>query len=361
MKTSADDLSLADDVATSSKRRCEPLPLRGFTIVELLISVAIIGLLIQLLLPAVQMARESARNVACTNNLRQIGLAAGMHHDAVGHLPSGGWHFDWAGEPEIGGGKSQPGSWVFSVLDFVEQGHLQDMGTGLRDEARGNAIVERCRTPIGLFNCPSRRLSRAYPLTNESEYYSRDGLLPTVFLYGARTDYAANVGSRDVWPEFHGSAEWQPPRTWKEGIDPTFMWPMERRFEQTHGYRSIFNGVVYGRSEVSYKHITDGLSNVYLVGEKKLFHKDYNTAANIGDNEHMYAGFNNDVNRNAYHKATPDSVSGYEMHFGSAHPTTWNVVFCDGSVHTVPYDMFLEVHRRLASRDDGETVTQADL
>lgn len=343
------------------KARRAILPPPGFTIVELLICVAIMGLLIQLLLPAVQMARESARNVSCTNNLRQIGIAASLHHDSFGHLPSGGWHFDWAGEPEVGGGKEQPGSWVLSLLDFTEQGHLRDLGTGLQGELRGEALKERCKTSVELFNCPSRRPSQAYPLTNESEYYSRDGLLPTMFLYGARTDYAGNVGAKETLPEFHGSAEWQPPQTLKEGNDPTFMWPMEKRFEQKHGYRAVFDGVIYGRSEVSYKNITDGLSNVYLIGEKKIYQDDYYTAANIGDNEHMYAGFNNDVNRNAYHKATPDSVQGYEMHFGSAHPTTWNVVFCDGSVHKVPYETFLEVHRKLASRDDGEVIGQADL
>lgn len=163
---------------------------KGFTLLELLIVIAIISLLVQLMTPVVQMAREAARRSQCKNNLRQTALAFQLHETTNRHLPSGGWGWHWTGDAARGFGHDQPGGWVYNVLPYIEQQSLYDSARGTTTDDLQVAQQRMIATPIAVLNCPSRRLSQAYP-------YALGMPFPVLGMPKdcARTDYAANLGA----------------------------------------------------------------------------------------------------------------------------------------------------------------------
>ena len=176
----------------------------GFTLVELLVVVAIIGTLAGLILPAVQMARESARNGTCRNNVYQITRAILSHESQRQAFPAGGWASDWLGVPDVGFGAGQPGGWIFNVLPFVEEKAVADLvsRTVSPDEqayvgttSAGNTTQGLLTSPIPTFSCPSRRGSNLVPLASGT-YRGRNDCSITSATAAARSDYAACGGSR---------------------------------------------------------------------------------------------------------------------------------------------------------------------
>ena len=317
-------------------------PLRAriaFTLTELLVVITIIGILTALLIPAVQRIREAANMTQCQNNLRQIGIAIHTHHDTYRRFPSGGWGWDWVGAPDAGTGADQPGGWLYQVLPFIDQGNLANLGKGQRSPEIEESILTLLATPVAIFNCPSRRDGGPHGVDADVRPYyvgMSNGMTASVYPATlARSDYAGNAGSQS-FNQIDGG-----PLSLAQGDDPNYRWPDT----------SACSGIFFLRSEVRLLDVTRGSSNTFMVGDRYLNPEHYFDGFDSGDNEAMYAGFDNDVYRVTFNPPQRDRPGFSDSQvFGSAHGAGVNMLYCDGSVRLVGYDVdrnvFLEAGRR---------------
>jgi prepilin-type N-terminal cleavage/methylation domain-containing protein len=310
---------------------------QAFTLVELLVVIAIIAMLVTLLLPAVQAAREAARRTQCVNNLKQINLAWINHESAQGHLPSGGWSWIWIGEPDRGFAELQPGGWVYNVLPFMEEQPIHDMAHGYTGTDRRDRLTAMIQIPLSWVHCPSRREPAVSPAQGSGMGTANGNRVVNC----AKSDYAACVGDAPFsdWSNY--------PQTYAEA--ETYAWRPER------GH----NGVSYQVSTVTIGQISDGTSKTYMVGEKALNPANYNNGLDSGDNEFVLGGYNRDYHRTALLVPARDreGVSNH-FQFGSVHQAAWHMGYVDGSIRPVAYDINPEVHRRAGVRDDGAALAQ---
>lgn len=327
----------------------------AFTLVELLVVIAIIGILVALLLPAVQAARESARRTQCKNQLRQLAISFHNHHDTLGFFPGGGWGWGWVGFPEQGYGSKQSGGWLYSLLPFMEQASLHDLGSGLTGTARRDAAKMRAESPFEGMTCPSRRGPNRYAFDGFVTY--RYCTLPIEFV--SKTDYAANAGNIRTPEISEGPAELG---------DAGFSSVQPARFVRTALSDTDMNGIVYYRSQVKMRQVIDGTSKTYMVGEKWLSVEHYETGLDVGDSEPAFTGNNFDTLRVTHFEyplapdsqrpqwknrpATADGI-GHRT-FGSAHNGGFNMAMCDGSVDWISFDIEPTLHAVRGARNDGD-------
>ena len=278
----------------------------AFTLVELLVVIAIIAVLIGLLLPAVQSAREAARRNACTNNVKQVGLAFLTFEESMKRLPYAGDNGPTnCCEPDAD--EWDRFNWPYHILPMMELSELYDVGRRSRTEIN--------RVPIAGYLCPTRRTVKIYR--------------------GApKSDYASNFGTSDtngvVVAKRHGTPRL---RDITDGTSKTLLVAEKR------------------------------VHRAYLESGAGHFPND-DAHGNHSDNESChFTGFNDDVERRGSAPPSPDLTDGtvpgsiVNGQFGSSHVDGITAGYTDGSVRPISFMVDPEVFRRLCIKNDG-LVTQ---
>jgi prepilin-type N-terminal cleavage/methylation domain-containing protein len=324
----------------------------GFTLIELLTVVTIIGVLIALLLPAAQAAREAARRLQCTNNLKQIGLGLHNYHATQGVLPPGNINVSTGTCP---GGSTGPtysyscrfGNWMIALLPYVEQSALFDRyDCRYWNQSDQNQTVRETIVPTYL--CPSDAVAKT----------------PVVPADGFGGTAAANV---KYAPASYRAVSG---RSDDAGVDDGVYYLDSEMVDGA--YRASARGPIHGvypqsmrfryRSE-TFDNIKDGLSNTLMVGESttatgagyRAFwaysYSFYSMSGATAQSRTLWGD---------YDRCVAASGPGYAIPckhgWGSFHGDIINFVFCDGSVHPINTNIDMTLFTSLATIDGGENV-----
>nr|WP_197530931.1 DUF1559 domain-containing protein [Bythopirellula polymerisocia] len=284
----------------------------GFTLVELLVVIAIIGVLVALLLPAVQAAREAARRTQCVNNLKQLGLAAQNYHSDRRVFPPGEDHGTSA-EPDYAPfypgeehceWDGQMGIWFNLLFPYMELQNIYDMiDFDKRPQYRFRDNIVAMRMEIDAMLCPS------HPYRGQTSPWGPGGTAHIVHYYAV-----------------HGPDEYS-------------LKPHPDGSTHTYNYCAAGDGVFYNDSKVKISQITDGTSNTAMISET------------WGSTEPDDTGFSRGMNLHAlvYFDDPPNSSHLSPWEANSFHPGGIQVVYVDGSVHFVSDSVQLEVFNASAT------------
>jgi prepilin-type N-terminal cleavage/methylation domain-containing protein/prepilin-type processing-associated H-X9-DG protein len=299
---------------------------RGFTLIELLCVIGIVAILIALLLPAMQSARESARRAQCTNNLKQLALAADNYESSHGCLPSGSYSGLDGFNPPHWGTFPENFSCFVRMLRFFEQARMYNaVNFNLCSSDIANLTI--CGVQVNSLVCPSD--SKNEPIPFPAARASASGVVPGWSFNQIPGNYPLPAGAMQAFTSYAGNAG-------------TF----------TFGYSNLmpasvlgfFNGTIYNDSAVKLANITDGTSNTFIFGERSkghLFILDPGYA--VSDNSWNSGRWHDTLfatlypinlavgNNVGFAKPKNDSYY-YPTTAGSFHPGGCNFAFCDGSV-----------------------------
>jgi prepilin-type N-terminal cleavage/methylation domain-containing protein/prepilin-type processing-associated H-X9-DG protein len=308
----------------------------GFTLIELLVVIAIIAVLIGLLLPAVQKVREAANRMSCENNLKQLGLAIHNYHDSFGRFPPARV------------GRDAYASWPVLVAPYIEAQNFSNLWDVPKVFQQQTNPLARTTT-LKVFFCPTRR----GPMTSPPDQNGVSGEDGNGHLEGACGDYACCDGDGKDRNTKHANGAMITPKVLNPRIGDDDNNPYPRP-------------ILSFQSRTAFADVTDGLSNTLLVGEKHV--RIGHLGESVDGDMAYYSGYlYTTAQRSAgrYKDSAghwqnkpimkPDDAAS-QVRFGSWHPGVCNFVFCDGSVHSLPVNIDIEVLRRLAVRNDGDVI-----
>ena len=298
----------------------------GFTLIELLVVIAIIGILVGLLLPAVQNAREAARRMQCSNNMKQIALAAHNYHSAFKVLPPGSFGPDWRERPEFRDprGWDVPFGhfgWPAPLLPYLEQQSLYD-SLDWDKPAYAEFVLENNRQ----FGPTGDSVNREAAVNMPSVFSCPS--VPPLF-EGEFKDYGINAGTGRCCPE--------------RNDDPTQM-----------------NGIGFWNSKTKFNGILDGLSNTFLFMEFAHLGNHSFTRENEGSNHflfvhHISQGYVTSREHNGF-PFSPNTTRFNARSTHGLHPGGIMVTMADGSVQFISDHIDFELYDSMFTRNDGEVV-----
>ena len=308
---------------------------RGFTLVELLVVIAIIGMLVALLLPAVQAAREAARRNSCVNNLKQIGLAVQTNHDSQKQYPMGRDNTVQSST-----------SWAFRLLPYLEKANIFQSFNKKFDvfEEPNNTAM---RTPVETYACPSRRTAAA-----DRDFDNNDQ--PPVVKAAATLGDDAAVAGLDYMNGVIGVAG-GPDSGLRPDLRPD----------------STVSGAIYSFSKIRDKDVTDGLSNTIGIGEK---HKPQNPTVNNpemlhyeqGDNAFLAGDSPKTIFAGTRFGGADSKVSGIAQgpedgantKFGSEHNGLTHFMFLDGHIKALKNEIDYQVFNAAGTIGGDEIIPE---